>query len=385
MEEDIEVIAFACRGTLLDWAGAIEAVVYELARRNGESPLDRGVALRRRVEALADGHGLARGFERLARERGYTSEESGDESLARVVALARPLRGARELVALAARSGRRLVAVSRGESPGALYEFGAPFEAVLVGPRRGCAGRGARARALRERGGVAARRGALAGHERRRARASSPERSSRVRLSWRPDERTRRAADLDAGSRRRLPARADPRRQDRTRRAPARARARGRVRRRAPDGPRGDPDALPRGPARARAQPQRAHPGAHARGDPGPVLGPDPDRVPGRALGARARRVAGTRARGDRRDGGAARRRRLEPGGRRRRRVPPRARAARSARRGWSGSTTRSRARSACASPSCAPAGPRRRRSARSTTRCSRCSSPATSTPPRRA
>ena len=127
----IEIVAFGCRGTLLDWAGAIEAVVYELARRNGESPLDRGVALRRRVEALADGHGLARGFERLGRERGYTSEESGEESLARVVALARPLQGARDLVARAARSGRRLVAVSRGESPGALYEFGAPFEAVL--------------------------------------------------------------------------------------------------------------------------------------------------------------------------------------------------------------------------------------------------------------
>ena len=131
MEEEIEVIAFACRGTLLDWTGAIEAVVYELARRNGESPLDRGAALRRRLEALADGRGLARGFERLAQERGYRGEESADESVARVIALARPVRGAREVVALAARSGRRLVAVSRGESPGALYLFGAPFEAVL--------------------------------------------------------------------------------------------------------------------------------------------------------------------------------------------------------------------------------------------------------------
>jgi FMN phosphatase YigB (HAD superfamily) len=131
MEEDIEVIAFACRGTLVDWTGAIEAVVYEQARRNGESPLDRGAELRRRVEALAEGRGLARGFERLARERGYEAEESGEESFARVIALARPLRGAREAVALAARSGRRLVAVSRGESPGALYVFGAPFEAVL--------------------------------------------------------------------------------------------------------------------------------------------------------------------------------------------------------------------------------------------------------------
>ena len=67
MEEEIEVVAFACRGTLLDWTGAIEAVAYELARCNGESPLDRGAALRRRVESLAGGHGLARGFERLAR------------------------------------------------------------------------------------------------------------------------------------------------------------------------------------------------------------------------------------------------------------------------------------------------------------------------------
>ncbi len=131
MEEEIEVVAFACRGTLLDWSGAIETVAYELARCNGESPLDRGAALRRRVEALADGHGLARGFERLARERGYRSEESGEESFARVVATARPLRGAREAVALAVRTGRRLVAVSRGESPGALYLFGGAFEAVL--------------------------------------------------------------------------------------------------------------------------------------------------------------------------------------------------------------------------------------------------------------
>src|SRR5918997_1521927 len=121
--EELEVVAFACRGTLVDWTGAIDAVAYELARHNGDSPLDRGAALGRRVEALADGHGLARGFELLARERGYRGEESGDESLARVIASARPLPGARELVAETARSGRRLVAVSRGERPGALYEF----------------------------------------------------------------------------------------------------------------------------------------------------------------------------------------------------------------------------------------------------------------------
>src|SRR3954447_20831686 len=135
MEEEIEVVAFACRGTLLDWSGAIEAVAYELARRNAESPLDRGAALRRRVEALADGHGLARGFERLARERGYRGEESGEESLARLTAMARPLRGAREAVALAVRSGKRVVAVSRAENPGPLYLFGGAFDAVVSDPR----------------------------------------------------------------------------------------------------------------------------------------------------------------------------------------------------------------------------------------------------------
>ena len=141
MEEEIEVIAFACRGTLVDWAAAIEAVVYEQARRNGESPLDRGAALRRRVEALADGHGLACGFERLARERALRRRGERRGVARPRVALARAKRGARELVALAARSGRRLVAISRGESPAALQEFGAPFEAVLCRPRRGRARR----------------------------------------------------------------------------------------------------------------------------------------------------------------------------------------------------------------------------------------------------
>jgi hypothetical protein len=135
MEGGIEVVAFACRDTLVDWKGAIDAVTYELARRNGESPLDRGAALGRRVEALARDDGLARGFERLADARGYRNEESGDESLARVVATACPLPGAREAVALAVRSGKRVVVVSRAESAGALDPFGSAFDAVVSDPR----------------------------------------------------------------------------------------------------------------------------------------------------------------------------------------------------------------------------------------------------------
>jgi len=133
--EEIEVVAFACRGTLVDWTGAIDAVAYELARRNGESALDRGAALGRRVETLAGDHGLARGFDRLVSERGYRGEESGDELLARVVAMARPLHGAREAVMLAVRCGKRVVAVSRAESASALNPFGGAFEAVVSDPR----------------------------------------------------------------------------------------------------------------------------------------------------------------------------------------------------------------------------------------------------------
>jgi hypothetical protein len=133
--EGVEHIAFACRGTLVNWADAIDSVAYELARRNGESPLDRGAWLGRRVEALAGEDGLARGFERLARERGYRDEESGAESLARVVAMARPRHGAVEAVQCAVRSGRRVVAVARTDSVRALRHFGTAFESVVSDPR----------------------------------------------------------------------------------------------------------------------------------------------------------------------------------------------------------------------------------------------------------
>jgi FMN phosphatase YigB (HAD superfamily) len=133
--EGVEHVAFACRGTLVDWGGAIDAVAYELARRNGESPLDRGAWLGRRVETLAGDDGLAAGFERLAEERGYLGEESGAEALARVIGMARPLHGAREAVRFAARSGRRVVAVARTESFEALKPFGDAFEAIVSDPR----------------------------------------------------------------------------------------------------------------------------------------------------------------------------------------------------------------------------------------------------------
>ena len=135
MEEEIQVVAFACRGTLVDWTGAIDAVTYELARRNGESPLDRGAALGRRWrrwQAMTGSHVASNG---LPMRAGIAMRRAATSSLARVVAMARPLPGAREAVALAVRSGKRAVVVSRAESARALDPFGGAFDAVVSDPR----------------------------------------------------------------------------------------------------------------------------------------------------------------------------------------------------------------------------------------------------------
>jgi hypothetical protein len=71
-----------------NWTAAVEAVAYELARHNGEGPLDRGAALGRRVIELAATWGLAGAFEAFVFERGYRGEESGEELYARAEALA---------------------------------------------------------------------------------------------------------------------------------------------------------------------------------------------------------------------------------------------------------------------------------------------------------
>ena len=71
MDNDVEAVVLACRGTLASWSPAVEAVAYEQARVNAESPLDRGAALRRRVEELSGRrrHPVARGRVRPAGRR----------------------------------------------------------------------------------------------------------------------------------------------------------------------------------------------------------------------------------------------------------------------------------------------------------------------------
>src|SRR5829696_3424501 len=92
--DDVEVVTLTFRGSLFDWRSAVEAVVYETARRHGESPLDRGSRLRRRLEELESSQGapdgrFAAAFEALAAERGYRWAYPGSAALQRVVTTCR--------------------------------------------------------------------------------------------------------------------------------------------------------------------------------------------------------------------------------------------------------------------------------------------------------
>jgi FMN phosphatase YigB (HAD superfamily) len=137
MDNEVEAVVLACRGTLASWSPAVEAVAYEQARVNAESPLDRGAALRRRVEELSAGAtpSLAEGFDRLAAERGWRRGMTGAECRGRVVALARPYAEVPAALELAIAAGRPLVVASSGDPvlvEGALRPLDGAFDAVLT-------------------------------------------------------------------------------------------------------------------------------------------------------------------------------------------------------------------------------------------------------------
>jgi FMN phosphatase YigB (HAD superfamily) len=139
METDIDAVVLECRGTLAGWSLAIEGVAYEQARLNGESPLDRGTALRRRVEHLSTvgptTPSFAAGFERLAAERGWRRGMTGEECLRRIIALARPYPDVPPALELAISARCPLVVISgadRALVQGALRPFDGAFDAVLT-------------------------------------------------------------------------------------------------------------------------------------------------------------------------------------------------------------------------------------------------------------
>ena len=115
MEERIEVVALACHGTVVNWRDAVEAVAYRVARAHGESPLDRGRALRLRLEALQAAGSFADAFEAWAVERGYRWAGSGDAAFRSAVAGCRRFADAAPALESTRAAGLRVVAVSSAE------------------------------------------------------------------------------------------------------------------------------------------------------------------------------------------------------------------------------------------------------------------------------
>jgi FMN phosphatase YigB (HAD superfamily) len=139
MDNDVDAVVLACRGTLASWSRAVESVAYEQARVNAESPVDRGAALRRRIEDLSpDAAGipsLAAGFDRLAAERGWQRGMTGGECRGRVVALARPYADVPAALEGAVVAGLPLVVVSPADPvlvEGALRPLDGAFDAILT-------------------------------------------------------------------------------------------------------------------------------------------------------------------------------------------------------------------------------------------------------------
>jgi FMN phosphatase YigB (HAD superfamily) len=121
--EDVRVVTLAFRGSLVDWRSAVESILYETARRHGESPLDRGRALRERLGKLeaaaagaAPGGRFAAAFQALARERGYRWAVDGDTALQRVVAGCRPHADVAPALDRAMRAGLTVVVVADADA-----------------------------------------------------------------------------------------------------------------------------------------------------------------------------------------------------------------------------------------------------------------------------
>jgi FMN phosphatase YigB (HAD superfamily) len=135
MEEDrIEAVVLASHGTIVNWCDGVEAVLYEVARMHGESPLDRGRALRRRLEALQRSGPFAWAFDALAAERGYRWVPRGETAFERVVRSCRVFADAAPALTSVRAAGLRVIAVG-GADPqlvdAALRPLDGAFDEVL--------------------------------------------------------------------------------------------------------------------------------------------------------------------------------------------------------------------------------------------------------------
>lgn len=135
MEEQIEVVLLACEGTIMNLRDGIEAVLYRTARRHGEAPLDRGRALRRRLEALPTAS-FAAAYERLAAERGYRWAGPGDVAVAGAAAACAPYPDVAPALEAARAAGLRITAIAEADRrlvEAALRPLDGAFDDVVTG------------------------------------------------------------------------------------------------------------------------------------------------------------------------------------------------------------------------------------------------------------
>ena len=136
MEERIDVVTVACHGAVLDWHGAVESVLYAVARRHGEAPLDRGRALRRRLEALGAAGSFAAAYDALVAERRYRWAELGPIAAEQAARACRPFPDVAPALESAAADGLPVVALwdaDAGLADAALRPLDGGFAAVLAG------------------------------------------------------------------------------------------------------------------------------------------------------------------------------------------------------------------------------------------------------------
>src|SRR5918996_2512944 len=110
-KQRIEVVLLATHGTVVNLRDGVEALLYDVARMHGESPLDRGRALRRRLEALQRFGSFAWAFDALAAERGYRWVPRGETAFERVVRSCRVFADAAPALTCARAAGLRVIAV----------------------------------------------------------------------------------------------------------------------------------------------------------------------------------------------------------------------------------------------------------------------------------
>jgi FMN phosphatase YigB (HAD superfamily) len=129
-----DAVTLAFGGVIVDWRGAVESLLYDVARRHGESPMDRGRSLRRRLEELEVAAVAPRGnavrtggfiaaYEALVRARGYRWAPGGAQALRSAVGACQLFADVVGAVEHVAATGVRVAVVTNADP--------APVEAAL--------------------------------------------------------------------------------------------------------------------------------------------------------------------------------------------------------------------------------------------------------------